>query len=167
MKIKYMNNKDDNRLYSIFLDVFEIDYTPYKTNEIDRLIIRDTIRLIDRITINECKKILGKIGIKKYTDLKEKEVKALLKKYLPEQPPERILEIHKEHQIRLDCFKYEVIEILNISKWRFNQIKHDLKVSGTQVVNISCRPKVVNKFDRRFIYEYKEIINVNNCKNNR
>lgn len=165
MKIKYINNKEDNRLYGIFLDVFKIDYRPYETNEIDRLIIRDTIRLIDRITTNECKKILGRIGIKKYTDLKEKEVRALLKTHLPEQPPERILEIYKEHQIRLDCFKYEVIEILNISRWRFNQIKWELKVSGRQVVNINCRPKVVNKFDRRFIYEYKEIIHVNNCKN--
>lgn len=164
MKIKYINNEDYNRLYSIFLDVFEIDYTPYKTNEIDRLIIRDTIRLIDRITTNECKKILRRIGIKKYTDLKEKEVKDLLKKHLPEQHPEIVLKIYKQYHIKLDMFRYEVCEILNISKWEFDKIKNKLNVSGTQVVNVCCRPKICKKYDRKFIYEYKEIIENHKCK---
>ena len=153
MEVKYINNKNDSRLYSIFLDVFGIDYKPYETSKIDIFIIRDTIKLIDRIKTNACKKILGKIGVKKYSDLKEKEVKDILKKHLAEQSPEMVLEIYKEHQIKLDCFKYEVIEILNISRWSFSKIKHTLKVSGTQVVNIGCKPKVCKKYDRRFIYE--------------
>lgn len=153
MKIKYVNNKTDGRLYNIFLDVFNIDYKPYETNEIDRLIIKDVIKLIDRITTSECKKILGKIGIKNYTDLKEKEVKILLKEYLPEVEPETMLDIYKEHQIRLDMFKYEVCEVLNISVYKFDKIKSTLKVSGQQVVNVRNIPKVVNKYDRRFIYE--------------
>lgn len=155
MKTKYINNKKDNKLYNIFLDVFNIDYKPYETNEIDRLIIKDVIKLIDRITTSECKKILGKIGIKNYTDLKEKEVKTLLKEHLPEVASETMLEIYKEHQIRLDMFKYEVCEVLNITQWRFSKIKHTLKVSGTQVVNIGGYPKTVNKYDRRFIYNIK------------
>lgn len=52
-------------------------------------------------------------------------------------------------------FKYEVCQVLNISKWRFNKIKHTFKISGKQVVNINCKPKVVNKYNRRFIYEIK------------
>lgn len=66
-----------------------------------------------------------------------------------------MLEIYKEHQIRLDMFKYEVCEVLNITRWGFSKIKHNLKVSGTQVVNIGCKPKECKKYDRRFIYEYK------------
>lgn len=50
-------------------------------------------------------------------------------------------------------FGYEVCEVLNITKWKFNKIKHTLKISGTQVVNINCKPKIINKYDRRFIYE--------------
>lgn len=155
MKIKYINNKKDNKLYKIFLDVFNIDYKQYETNEIDRLIIKDVIELIDRITTSECKKILGKIGIKKYTYLKEKEVKRVLKEHLPEVAPEIILDIYKEHQIRLDMFKYEVCEVLDITQWRFSKIKNILKVSGTQVINIECKPKECKKYDRRFIYQYK------------
>ncbi|WP_042275557.1 hypothetical protein [[Clostridium] dakarense] len=155
MKAKYINNKNDNKLYNIFLEVFNIDYKSYEPNEIDVFVIRDTIKLIDRITTNECKKIVGKIGIKKYTDLKEKEVKELLKKHLLEQPPEVVLEIYKEHQIKLDMFKYEVCEVLNISKWKFGKIKSNFEISGTQVVNVGRKPKKCKKYDRRFIYEYK------------
>lgn len=155
MKIKYINNKKDNKLYNIFLEVFNIDYKEYEINEIDIFVIRDTIKLIDRITTSECKKILGKIGIKNYTDLKEKEVKILLKEGLQKVAPETILDIYKEHQIRLDMFKYEICEVLNITQWRFSKIKHTLKVSGTQVVNVGCKPKVVKKYDRRFVYEIK------------
>ncbi|RDY29743.1 hypothetical protein CHL78_000815 [Romboutsia weinsteinii] len=153
MKIKYTNNKNDNRLYSIFVEIFKIDYREYEPDEIDKLIIKDVVKLIDRITTSECKKILGKVGIKNYTDLKEKEVKTLLKEHLPEVEPEIILWIYKEHQVRLDMFKYEVCEVLNITQWRFGKIKHNLKISGKQVVNIAGHPKTVNKYDRAYIYE--------------
>ncbi|WP_107602653.1 hypothetical protein [Clostridioides difficile] len=155
MRIKYLNNKDDNMLYNIFLEVFDIDYREHEPDVIDKFIIKDTVKLIDRITTNECKKLLGRIGIKKYSDLKEKEVKELLKKHLPNVAPEIVLNIYKEHQVKLDMFKYEVCEVLSISEWRFNKIKHTFKISGTQVVNINCKPKVVSKYDRRFIYEVK------------
>ncbi|WP_071121190.1 hypothetical protein [Romboutsia timonensis] len=155
MKIKYINKKEYNKLYSIFLEVFNIDYREYEPDVIDRCIVKDTIKLIDRITTNECKKLLGRIGIKKYSNLKEKEVKELLKSHLPNVAPEIVLKIYREHQVKLDMFAYEVCEVLNISKWRFNKIKYNLKISGTQVVNISCKPKIVNKYDRRFIYEIK------------
>lgn len=56
MKIKYINNKKDNKLYKIFLDVFNIDYKPYETNEVDRLIIKGVIELIDKITTRSVKK---------------------------------------------------------------------------------------------------------------
>lgn len=153
MKIIYINNKQDDKLFNIFLEVFNIDSRPYEPNDIDRLIIRDTVEFIDRITTDECKKILGKIGIKRYSNLKEKEVKGLLKKYLPEVDPEIILEIYKEHQTKLDMFRYEVSEVLNISKWQFDKIKHKFKVSGVQVVNVNCNPKYVNKYDRRSVYQ--------------
>lgn len=153
MKIRYINDKNDIGLYNIFLNVFKIDYNKYEPDEIDRLIIKDTIHLIDRIITSECKKILGKIGIKKYTNLREKEVKELLKKHLPNVEPEIVLNIYNEHKVKLDMFGYEVCEVLNISKWKFNKIKHTLKISGTQVVNINCKPKIINKYDRRFIYE--------------
>lgn len=153
MKIRYINNKNDIRLYNIFLNVFKIDYREYEPDIIDKFIIKDTIHLIDRIITSECKKILGKIGIKKYTNLREKEVKELLKKHLLNVEPEIVLNIYNEHKVKLDMFGYEVCEVLNISKWKFNKIKHTLKISGTQVVNINCKPKIINKYDRRFIYE--------------
>lgn len=153
MKIKYINNKSENKLYSIFLEVLNIDYREYEPDYIDRLIARDTIKLIDRITTNECKKILGKIGIKKYSKLREKEVKKLLKEQLPKESTKIVLDIYNEHQVKLDMFRYEVCDVLNISKWKFDSIKYDLKVSGTQVVNVCCKPKVVNKYDRRFVYK--------------
>ena len=159
MKIRYINNKNDIGLYNIFLNVFKIDYNKYEPDEIDILIIKDTIHLIDRIITSECKKILGKIGIKKYTNLKEKEVKELLKKHLSNVEPEIVLNVYNEHKVKLDMFGYEVCEALNISKWKFNKIKHTLKISGTQVVNINCKPKIINKYDRRFIY--KILINKN------
>lgn len=155
MNVKYINDNPDSKLYNIFLEVFNIDYKQYEPGYIDKLIIKDTITLIDRIRTNECKKILGKIGVKKYSDLKEKEAKGLLKIHLTEVAPEIILDIYKEHQIKLDMFKYEVCETLNISNWRFDKIKMNLEVSGTQVVNVGCNPKVCIKYDRRFIYEYK------------
>ncbi|CED93241.1 hypothetical protein [Romboutsia ilealis] len=153
MRIKYRHNKENNMLYNIFLNVYEIDYRPYKIDDIDKFIVKDTIHLIDRIITSECKKILGKIGIKKYTNLREKEVKELLKKHLSNVEPEIVLNIYNEHKVKLDMFGYEVCEVLNISKWKFNKIKHTLKISGTQVVNINCKPKIINKYDRRFIYE--------------
>lgn len=153
MKIRYINNKNDIGLYNIFLNVFKIDYREYEPDIIDKFIIKDTIHLIDRIITSECKKILGKIGIKKYTNLREKEVKELLKKHLSNVEPEIVLNIYNEHKVKLDMFGYEVCEVLNISKWKFNKIKHTLKISGTQVVNINCKPKIINKYDRRFIYE--------------
>ncbi|EGT2203406.1 hypothetical protein EQ882_11390 [Clostridioides difficile] len=159
--MKYINNKSDSKLYNIFVEVFNIDYRQYEPDYIDELIIKDTIKLIDRITTNECKKILGRIGIRGYSDLKEREIKVLLKEHLPEVSPEIIIGIYKEHQIKLDMFKYEVCEILNISNWRFDKIKMRLEVSGTQVVNIGCRSKVVKKYDRRFIYEYKKMLKNN------
>ena len=159
MKIRYINNKNDIRLYNIFLNVIKIDYREYEPDIIDKFIIKDTIHLIDRIITSECKKILGKIGIKKYTNLKEKEVKELLKKHLPNVESEIILNIYNEHKVKLDMFGYEVCETLNITKWKFNKIKHTLKISGTQVVNINCKPKIINKYDRRFIY--KILINKN------
>ncbi|EGT4669058.1 hypothetical protein DFW37_17845 [Clostridioides difficile] len=161
MNVKYINNKSDSKLYNIFVEVFNIDYRQYEPDYIDELIIKDTIKLIDRITTNECKKILGRIGIRGYSDLKEREIKVLLKEHLPEVSPEIIIGIYKEHQIKLDMFKYEVCEILNISNWRFDKIKMRLEVSGTQVVNIGCRSKVVKKYDRRFIYEYKKMLKNN------
>ena len=124
MKIRYINNKNDIRLYNIFLNVFKIDYREYEPDIIDKFIIKDTIHLIDRIITSECKKILGKISIKKYTNLKEKEVKELLKKHLPNVEPEIVLNIYNEHKVKLDMFGYEVCEVLNISKWKFNKIKH-------------------------------------------
>ena len=153
MKIRYINNKNDIGLYNIFLNVFKIEYREYEPDIIDKFIIKDTIHFIDRIITSECKKILGKIGIKKYTNLREKEVKELLKKHLPNVEPEIVLNIYNEHKVKLDMFGYEVCEVLNISKWKFNKIKHTLKISGTQVVNINCKPKIINKYDRRFIYE--------------
>lgn len=155
MKIKYINNKNDNKLYDIFVKVFNIYYKQYETSKINRLLIKDTIKHIDRIDMRTCKKFLGRIGIKGYYNLNNKNTKELLKNELYKRKNCTVLEFYRDNQIKLDCFKYEVIELLNISSWEFDKIKHQLKVSGTQVVNIGCKPKTVNKYDRRFIYEIK------------
>lgn len=156
MKIVYVNNNSsDNKLYNTFLEVLNLDYNTYEVDDIDKLIIEDTIKLIDRVTTSKCKKKLGRIGVKKYTKLKEKEVKKLLKENLIEQNPEVVLKFYNENKVIIDMFKYEVCEALDISKWEFDNIKKKLKVSGKQVVNICSFPKECKKYDRRTIYEIK------------
>ncbi|MDO4925357.1 MAG: hypothetical protein Q3980_06865 [Turicibacter sp.] len=153
MKIVYGNSKDDNSLYNIFLDIMNFNYKEYEVDDVDRIIIQDTLKFIDRVLTSACKKTLGRIGIKGYSELNSQETKNLLKEHLAKQSDEIILKFYRENKVVLDMFKYEVCEVLNISEWRFSKIKYDLKISGTQVVNVCCKPKICNKYDRRFIYE--------------
>ena len=153
MKIVYGNSNDDNSLYNIFLDVMKFNNKEHEVDDVDRIIIQYTLKLIDRVLTSTCKKTLGRIGVKGYSELKSQDTKNLLKEHLPKQSEEIILRFYRENKVVLDMFKYEVCEVLNISEWRFSKIKYDLKISGTQVVNICCKPKICNKYDRRFIYE--------------
>lgn len=153
MNIKYINNTNDDYLYSLFVGVYEIDYKDKEINEIDRLIIRDTIDNIDRLDLIACRRILSKIGIKGYYNLNKADTVELLKNELHNAKEQVALEIYNDNKVKFGIFAYEVIEILNITKWRFGKIKDSLLVAGEEVVNIAGKPKIIKKYDRKFIYE--------------
>ncbi|MDY4575258.1 MAG: hypothetical protein SPD90_09390 [Intestinibacter sp.] len=122
---------------------------------VDKMVINDTISLIHRLDLPTCKKLLGRIGLKGYTNLNYSEVQKLLKENLPKQNDRLILKFYEENRVKLGCFKYEVINILNISDYKFYKIKNSLKVVGTQIVTNKDYSKKVNKYDRKYIYEIK------------
>ncbi|MGL4731697.1 MAG: hypothetical protein ACRCW0_08940 [Clostridium sp.] len=154
MKIKYTNSENTYDIfYKIFLQVMELDYTPKKIDSIDKMIAKDTLELVDRIVTSKCKKMLGRIGVKGYYKLNMVDTKKLLNIELGKKNEELILEFYKDNKVVLDMFKYEVIETLNISKYEFDKIRGNLKVSGKQIINIGKIPKTVIKYDRRSVYK--------------
>lgn len=122
---------------------------------VDKMVITDTISLIHRLDLPTSKKILGRIGLKGYTNLNYNQVQSLLKENLPKADDRLILKFYDENKIKLSCFKYEVVDILNISEYKFQKIKKSLKVVGTQTVTNKDYSKKVNKYDRKYIYEIK------------
>ena len=96
--------------------------------------------------------MLGRIGVKGYYKLDMLNTKELLANELSKRSDDIILEFYNDNKVVLDMFKYEVIEALGISKYEFDKIKHKLKVSGEQIVNIGDMPKKVIKYDRRSVY---------------
>lgn len=153
MNIKYINNTNDDYLYSLFVGVYEIDYKDKEINEIDRLIIRDTIDNIDRLDLIACRRILSKIGSKGYYNLNKADTVELLKNELYNTKEDIVLEIYEDNKTKFGMFAYQIIELLNITKWRFGKIKERFLIAGEEVVNIAGKPKTIKKYDRRFIYE--------------
>lgn len=154
MEIVYTNRTDNTDiLFNLFLQYCNL-YDRGITI-VDKMVITDTINLVHRLDYPTSKKILGRIGIKGYTNLKYNEVQSLLKVNLPKQSDRLILKIYDENKIKLGCFKYEVVDILNISEYKFQKIKKSLKVVGTQIVTNKNYSKKVNKYDRKYIYEIK------------
>lgn len=155
MKIKYVNSVNSyDRLYNIFLEVMGLDYTIKQLDDIDNIIVQDTLRLINRVVTTKCKQMLGCIGVKGYYKLDMLSTKELLYNKLAEKKESIILEFYKDNKIVLDMFKYEVVEILGISNYEFNKIKHKLNISGEQIVNVGGIPKKVIKYDRRSVYSF-------------
>lgn len=161
MQIKYINSDNVyDAFYKIFLQVMELDYTIKKIDNIDQIIVKDTLRLIDRIITSRCKRMLGRIGVKGYYKLNMIDTKKLLNIELVKMNDEIILEFYNDNKVVLDMFKYEVIEVLDISKYEFNKIKDSIKVSGEQIVNVAGKPKTVIKYDRRSVYNLKSGFNI-------
>ena len=120
---------------------------------IDDLIIKDTIGLIDRIELVKCKTYLKELGIKGYSKLSAKEMREVLAKALKTQSNEYVLKVYNENKVRLDMFKYEVCEALDLSIYKFNKEKDRFVVSGIQSVHAGGKTQQCNKYCRRKIYE--------------
>lgn len=157
-QVKYVSSKADKRLYNIFVDALKLEHTDKEVTAIDRMIINDVIEVVDRLDINTCKKYLGRVGVKGYYNLNKADTVKLLKDGLRNSKEHLILELYEENRVILDMYAYEVIDVLNITKYRFNKIKDSLKVSGTKIVNIGTAPKTVYKYDRRSIYNKAESV---------
>lgn len=154
MEIVYCNRTGNNDiLFNLFLKY--TNHYPKEVINVDKMLVKDTLDLIHRLDLSSSKNILNQIGIKVDKNLKYKDIQELLKINLPKQSDKEILKFYEENKIKLGCFKYEVIDILKITDYRFYKIKKSLKVVGTQVVNIQNFPTVVNKYDRKYIYEIK------------
>lgn len=155
MEIIFTNRTGNHDiLFNLFLELSNHNQDK-EINTVDKMVINDTISLIHRLDLPTSKKILGRMGLKGYTNLKYNEVQSLLKENLPKQSDRLILKIYDENKIKLSCFKYEVVDILNISEYKFQKIKKSLKVVGTQTVTNKDYSKKVNKYDRKYIYEIK------------
>lgn len=152
-QVRFINNKEDSKLYEVFTEVLNIDYKDKEVDTVDMMLSKDVINIIDRLDVNTCKKYLGRVGIKGYYNLNKADTVKLLKEQLRSNREQITLDLYNENKVKLDMYAYEVVEALNISRWRFNQIKDSLLISGTQVVNIGGKPKTVNKYDRKFIYK--------------
>ena len=150
-QVKYVSSKADKRLYNIFVDALKLDKDVVEVAVADKMLIKDVIQLIDRLDVVTCKKYLKRLGVTGYYSLNKADTVELLRHELKDND-DMTLKLYEENRVILDMFAYEVIDVLNITKYRFNKIKGSLKVSGTKIVNIGTAPKTVSKYDRRSIY---------------
>ena len=121
--------------------------------EINKLIIRDTIRLVDRIELVRCKHYLKVLGIKGYSKLSASDLRKMLVENLKKQNDEYILAIYNDNKVRLDMFKYELCETLKISSYRFDKEKDSFTVSGVQSVRAGGKTQQCAKFCRKEVYK--------------
>lgn len=119
---------------------------------IDDLIVRNTIELIDRIDIVKCKEYLKEIGVKGYSKLAANEIRELLAKKLKEQSNEYVLKIYDENKVRLDMFKYEICDTLQLSKYKLDKDIDSFTISGTQSLRAGGKMQQYNKYCRREVY---------------
>ncbi len=126
------------------------------TNDvINDLIAKDVIKLIDRIELVMCKKYLKELNIKGYSKLKAEEIRKFLVDELKKQNIEYILKIYNENKIRLDMFKYEVCDTLELSNYKFNKKKNNFTISGIQSIRAGGKTQKCNKYCRIEIYKAK------------
>lgn len=159
MNIRFVNTKNNDYFYKIFLKVYDLDYSIREITDVDRMIIKDVIKLIDRLDIITCRKIASKLDVKGHYKLTKANIVKLLRNELHNLNERALLEIYEENKVLLDMYAHEVINALEISNYRFNKIKNTLKVSGTRKIFINNHTKTIKMYDRRFIYE---IYNKNN-----
>ena len=122
---------------------------------INDLVVKDVIRLIDRIEIIMCKKYLKELNIRGYSKLKAVEIRKLLADELKKQNIEYILKIYNENKIKLDMFKYEVCDTLKLSNYKFDKEKNNFSVSGVQSIRAGGKTQKCNKYCRIEIYKAK------------
>lgn len=120
---------------------------------IDDLIVKDTIKLIDRLDMPKCKEYLKEIGVKGYSKLAANETRELLAKKLREQSNEYVLKIYNDNKVRLDMFKYEVCDTLEISKYKLDKDIDKFTISGVQSVRAGGKTQQCNKYCRREVYK--------------
>ncbi len=121
---------------------------------INDLIAKDIIRLIDRVELAKCKGYLKELGVKGYSKLNTREIRGTLVDILRKMPNnEYALNIYNENKVRLDMFKYEVCETLELSKYRFDKDIDNFTVSGVQSVRAGGKTQQCNKYCRREVYK--------------
>lgn len=119
---------------------------------IDDLIVKDTIELIDRLDMPKCKEYLKEMGVKGYSKLAANETRELLAKKLREQSNEYVLKIYDDNKVRLDMFKYEICDILQLSKYKLDKDIDSFTISGTQSLRAGGKMQQYNKYCRRDVY---------------
>lgn len=120
---------------------------------IDDLIVKDTIKLIDRLDIPKCKEYLRELDIKGYSTLSAKEIREVLSKVLKNQSKEYVLKVYNENKVKLDMFKYEICDILQLSKYKLDKDIDSFTISGTQSLRAGGKMQQYNKYCRRDVYK--------------
>lgn len=126
-----------------------------KNNKIKEMLKNDTIRLINKVELPNIKAELKKLNVKGYSKLKKNEAIKMLLDEFEKNDIDVILDFYENNKVKLGMLKKEVLEVLELSDYKFKKIKNEMKTVGTIRIATDFKTLDVLMYDREFIYNYK------------
>lgn len=126
-----------------------------KNNKVKEMLKNDTIRLINKVELPNIKAELKKLNVKGYSKLKKNEAIKVLLDEFEKNDIDTILDFYENNKVKLGMLKKEVLEVLELSDYKFKKIKNEMKTVGTIRIATDFKTLDVLMYDREYIYNYK------------